>query len=142
MAWQGIKISPIAYSFYKSAKSRLFPCSLLGFCSPLPALLLVILAALPFTLWVLPGLERSLSAVATGPGVEEEALFCPVLSDKSSLPEEEEEEAALLCPVLCGKSFLPEEEERAVLASAPLSTGDTDGRRRRVSVHLHAAIWK
>lgn len=49
----------------------------------------------------------SLSALVTCPGVEE----------------------ALLCPVLCGESFLPEKEEEgeeAVLASAPLSTGDTD----------------
>jgi hypothetical protein len=43
----------------------------------------------------------SLSALVTGPGVEE----------------------ALLCPVLCGESFLPEEEEEA---AAPPSSGDTD----------------
>lgn len=43
----------------------------------------------------------SLSALVTGPGVEE----------------------ALLCPVLCGNSFLPEEEEEA--AALP-SCGDTD----------------
>ena len=50
---------------------------------------------------MLPGKEMSLSALVTGPGVEE----------------------ALLCPVLCGKSFLPEEEEEA--AALP-SCGDTD----------------
>lgn len=36
-------------------------------------------------------------------------------------------EKALLCPVLCEKSFLPEEEEEeAVLGSAPPFPGDTD----------------
>jgi len=107
---QGIKVSPNAYSFNKSAKSGLLSWSLLGFCSPLPALLLVILAALPFTFWVLPGTEMSLSVLVTGPGVEE-ALLCPVLCE-SFLPEEE--------------GWGEEEEEGEALASAPPSTGDTD----------------